>query len=87
LPDRITDKFGNRGLDRGGGERKAHGKNWRNQLVDSECFCTNGAGKEYSIEEADDTAEYTGSCHQKGAGDEWVFYKSGKFQGKLLEGT
>ena len=54
--DRIADKFGDGCLDRGGGQRKAEAENRPDQLIDSKCFCTNRAGEEYSIEEANDSA-------------------------------
>ena len=72
--DRIADKFGDGCLDRGGGQRKAEAENRPDQLIDSKCFCTNRAGEEYSIEEADDSAEDTGGGHQESAGDQGIFF-------------
>ena len=52
---------------------KAEAENRTDQLIDTECFCTNRAGEEYSIEEADDAAEDTGGGHQESAGDQGIF--------------
>lgn len=72
--DRIADELGDGGLDRGGGQSKAEAENRPNQLIDTECFCTNRAGEEYSIEEADDSAEDTGGGHQESTGDQGIFF-------------
>lgn len=69
----IADKFGNGCLDGGGSQGETHCKNGCDQLIDSECFCTNCLCQEYPIEEADDTAGNTGSRHQKGAGNQRIF--------------
>ena len=42
--DRIADKLGDGGLDRGGGQGEAETENRSGQLIDTECFCTNRAG-------------------------------------------
>lgn len=79
----IADKFGNGCLDGGGSQGETHCKNGCNQLIDSECFCTNCLCQEYPIEEADDTAGNTGSRHQKGAGNQRIFQESGNVQWEL----
>lgn len=72
--DRIADELGDGSLDRGGGQSKAEAENRTDQLIDTECFCTNRAGEEYSIEEADDAAEDTGGGHQESTGDQGIFF-------------
>ena len=54
--DRIAHKLGDGCLDRGGGQCETEAENRPDQLIDTERFCTNRAGEEYSIEEANDSA-------------------------------
>ena len=75
--DGVSYKFGDGSLDGGGCQCKAHGKNWGNQLIDSQSLCTNSAREEYSIEETYDAADHTGCGHEESAGDKWIFGKTG----------
>ena len=56
-------------------QRKAEHVDWKNKLINSKTFCTNYAGEEYSIEEADNPCEHTGECEQQCAGDQGIFQR------------
>ena len=48
---------------------KSQSSNRCNKLVNSQSFCTNHAGEEYSIEEAYDSGEDTGDGKKQRSGD------------------
>ena len=52
--------FGDRGLDPGSRDRETKSGNRSDQLINSQCFCTNGPGEEYPIEETYNSCKNSG---------------------------
>ncbi len=59
------DKPGDRCLDAGYGQTVSERIERKYQLVDSHTLCTDDSGKEYSIEEADDSSDDSGQSEEK----------------------